>query len=162
MHLAIWQLEYAIMAHSKQSVGSVLAGAKPSNGSLGLADQGVFGVMKAVKAGLPYARLTRFAASSGLTLAEVAQVLRTPPRTLARRKAHGVLTDLESERLVRLAGLFDQAVELMEGDAPAATAWLRRPVKALGNQTPLELAATEIGARAVADLIGRLEFGVYP
>lgn len=68
---------------------------------------------------------------------------------------------METDYELRLAGLFDRAVHLFEGDTAAATVWLRSPAKALGNKVPLELAKTEIGARAVEDLIGRLEFGVY-
>ena len=149
------------MARAQITDRPVLGRSKNGNGSLGLDGRDVLGLMKVVKSGLPFAKVTRFAAKSGLALAEVAAVLRIPPRTFARRKARGALTDLESERLVRLAGLFDKAVGLFEGDAGAAAAWLRGPAKALGNRRPLELATTEQGARAVEDLIGRLEFGVY-
>ena len=137
------------------------ARAKNGNGSLGLGGRDVLAVMRVVKSGLPFAKAARFAAASGLALTEIAEVLRIPRRTFARRKARGALTDLESERLVRLAGLFDKTVALFEGDAGAAVTWLRRPAKALGNRRPLDLAKTEQGARAVEDLIGRLEFGVY-
>jgi putative toxin-antitoxin system antitoxin component (TIGR02293 family) len=94
-------------------------------------------------------------------LGALAKVLQLPPRTLARRKSGGVLTSAESERLLRLARLFEQAVTVFEGDAPAAGKWLQEPVLGLGNRTPLQLAETEIGARAVEDLLGRLEYGVY-
>lgn len=129
--------------------------------SLGLATHDVAALVKALKTGLPYARLITFTKKSGLSFAEIARILQIPPRTLARRKAQGTLTGLESERLVRLARLFDQAVQLFEGDTTAALTWLRAPAKAMANQAPLEMADTEIGARAVEDLIGRLEFGVY-
>lgn len=69
--------------------------------------------------------------------------------------------DQDSERLPLTRSLAQKALELFDGDASAAAAWLHRPAKALGNKSPLELAGTEIGARAVEDLIGRLEFGVY-
>jgi putative toxin-antitoxin system antitoxin component (TIGR02293 family) len=88
-------------------------------------------------------------------------VLLIPPRTLARRKAGGMLSPPESERLARLASLFDKAVHLFEGDGVSAVNWLRTPSKALRNHAPLSLVETEVGARAVEDLIGRLEYGVY-
>jgi len=31
----------------------------------------------------------------------------------------------------------------------------------LGGETPLEYAETEVGAREVEDLLGRIEYGVY-
>jgi putative toxin-antitoxin system antitoxin component (TIGR02293 family) len=71
------------------------------------------------------------------------------------------LMALDSKQSARLANLFDKAVQLFEGDVPRAQTWLRTPNKALGNQAPLALAETEAGVRAVEDLIGRLEHGVY-
>lgn len=129
--------------------------------SLGFTTRDVVALMESVKVGLPFARLVHFARTSGLSLADLSKALDIPPRTLARRKVQGALNSEESERLVRLGRLFDQATELFEGDRAAALAWLRRPAKSLGNRTPLLWAKSEIGARAVEDLIGRLEFGVY-
>jgi putative toxin-antitoxin system antitoxin component (TIGR02293 family) len=116
---------------------------------------------KTLKAGLPLAKLLHFQKVATLPWRSIAAVLQLPPRTLARRKAAGRLNQDESERLLRLALLFDKATELFEGDRAGAAHWLQSPCKALGQLTPLELAETEIGAREVEDLIGRLEFGVY-
>jgi putative toxin-antitoxin system antitoxin component (TIGR02293 family) len=87
--------------------------------------------------------------------------LQIPSRTLARRNVNGMLTARDSERLARLAELFDKTVHLFEGNADSALAWLRSANKALGESTPLALAQTASGAQAVEDLIGQLEFGVY-
>jgi putative toxin-antitoxin system antitoxin component (TIGR02293 family) len=62
---------------------------------------------------------------------------------------------------VRLARLYQKAVDLFEGDAVAARTWLGSPNGALGYRVPLSLAETEDGGRAVEELIGRLENGVY-
>src|SRR5207247_8536099 len=129
--------------------------------SRGLAARDIRGLVRLLQSGLPFAKLLGFSKRTGVSLAELSSVLHIPPRSLARRKAQGALTGAESERLARVAGLFDKTVELFEGDRPAALNWLRMPAKALGDEAPLTLAATEIGARAVEDLIGRLEFGVY-
>jgi putative toxin-antitoxin system antitoxin component (TIGR02293 family) len=83
-----------------------------------------------------------------------------PERTLARRRSRGKFTPEESERLLRLGTVFEQAVELFEGDNAAALRWLTAPRKALEGKTPLAYARTELGAREVEDLIGRLEHGV--
>ncbi len=129
--------------------------------SLGLEKRDALGLVRRLDAGLSFSRVHRFSKATGLTVAEVVKTLQIPLRTLARRKARGALTRLESERLVRLARIFDLAVELWEGDAAAALAWLKKPAPALAGAPPLDMAKTEIGARAVEDLIGRLEFGVY-
>jgi uncharacterized protein (DUF2384 family) len=39
--------------------------------------------------------------------------------------------------------------------------WLTSSQKTLGDQTPLEHARTEIGAREVEERVGRLEHGVF-
>ena len=45
------------------------------------------------------------------------------------------------------------------GDGPKATRWLRRPNRALGGSTPLELVDTELGARTVENVLGRIAYG---
>ncbi|HEY3245632.1 MAG TPA: antitoxin Xre/MbcA/ParS toxin-binding domain-containing protein [Phycisphaerae bacterium] len=119
------------------------------------------GLDEQVRAGFPFRALERFRRASGFSAGRIAEVVRIPPRTLARRRAGGKLRPEESERLLRVARVFEQTVELFDGDVNAARGWLMRARKALGGQTPLGLAQTEIGARAVEDLIGRLEHGVF-
>lgn len=129
--------------------------------SLGLAATDTFDVVRAVQEGFPYAALTRFHEASGLAIGSIADLVRIPQRTLMRRKAAGRLHSDESERLLRMSGIFEKAVELFEGDAAQARRWLATPSRVLGGQTPLEFAQTEVGAREVEDLIGRLEHGVF-
>jgi putative toxin-antitoxin system antitoxin component (TIGR02293 family) len=128
---------------------------------LGRTAKDVVGLMKVLDEGVPFATLSRFQKESGLPASVIAKILRLPRRTLARRKRAGRLSGPESERLYRLAGLYEKAVSLFEGDASAARDWLRSPNWGLANVSPLTFAASEIGARAVEDLIGRLEHGVY-
>lgn len=132
-----------------------------TNGYRVVESDDVLSIVEAVREGLPYARFTEFARRSGLSQATITRVMQTPKRTLARRKAQGRLRPDESERLLRLSTVFDKAVELFEGDVDGARRWLSRPAKALGGMTPLEMAESEIGAREVEDLIGRLEHGVF-
>ena len=118
-------------------------------------------VVRSVEAGFPFAAIEKFQRVSGLSVAQIAALVRMPPRTLARRRARGRLGPDESERLLRIATVFEQALDLFEGDAKAAKNWLTTPKKALGGAIPLEFARTEIGAREVESLIGRLEHGVF-
>jgi putative toxin-antitoxin system antitoxin component (TIGR02293 family) len=83
-----------------------------------------------------------------LSLALLASVIGIPERTLARRKAAGKLKPDESERLLRVSNLFERCVELFEGDVTAAVNWLVST-------------KTELGAREVEDLIGRLNGGIF-
>ena len=130
-------------------------------GILGISAKDSQDMIDRVGAGFAFNALIRFQKASGLPLAVIADILQIPPRTLARRRAGGRLSSLESDRLLRFAALFERAVSLFEGDVAAARAWLTRPVRALGYQQPLSYAKTEIGAREVEHVIGRLEHGVF-
>jgi len=118
-------------------------------------------LVRKIEAGFPFKSLQSLSARSGLSMTEIGSILRIPERTLARRKAAGKLTPDESERLLRVSTIFDKAVELFEGDVDAAVKWLAVPKRALGGQSPLTYSRTELGARAVEGLIGRLEYGVF-
>ena len=117
--------------------------------------------IREIRKGFPFERMQQFATSSGMAPTEVAKVLQIPARTLARRRKEGRLAPDESERLVRLDRLFDLTVQLFDGDRDRAREWFTKPRPALGNESPLQFAETEIGAREVENLIGRLEHGIY-
>ena len=129
--------------------------------SLGLTATRTDLLVRRIERGLPFKALVSLGALSGLSVTLIASVLRIPERTLARRKAAGMLAPDESERLLRVSTVFEQAVELFEGDVAGAVTWLTSPKKALGHRTPLAYSRTEPGAREVENLIGRLEHGVF-
>src|SRR5258708_23333944 len=118
-------------------------------------------LIREVRRGFSFHELAAFGSRSGIPLAEIAAIAGIPPRTLARRKSSGRLTPDESEKLLRLSSVFEQAVDLFEGDETNARQWLTTAKKALENQTPLAYSRTELGAREVENLIGRLEHGVF-
>jgi putative toxin-antitoxin system antitoxin component (TIGR02293 family) len=154
-----------IMAMKTKTLRAIHRTKTPRKGigvqNLSMKTNGVVGIVKALEKGLPYQALERFQKESSLATEAIAKILRIPPRTWSRRKAAGKLTGPESERLVRLVGLYEKAVSLFEGDSDMARTWLGTSNRGLGRLSPLTLAETELGARAVEDLIGRLEHGVY-
>ena len=128
---------------------------------MGLSGEDTVQMVRQVQKGFPYVALVRFHKQSGLAVGTIADLVQLPQRTLVRRRAKGRLQPDESERLLRVSGVFEKAVELFEGDADAARRWLMTPSKELDNTPPLDFARTEIGAREVEDLMGRLEHGVF-
>jgi putative toxin-antitoxin system antitoxin component (TIGR02293 family) len=141
--------------------GKWTASTRRSGNMLGMPANDTLEMIKRIESGFGFNALLRFQKMSGLPMAEIADVLQIPPRTLARRRATRRLHPQESERLLRLAALFEKAVALFEGDVAGARNWFTRPVRALGYQQPLNYARTEIGAREVEHVIGRLEDGVF-
>jgi putative toxin-antitoxin system antitoxin component (TIGR02293 family) len=112
-----------------------------------------------IQEGLPYSALESVRERLHLSLPEAAMILHTPLRTLARRRRERKLQAVESDRLYRLARVAAQAIMVFGTDEKAA-AWLRRPNRALNNDIPLQLLDTDVGARQVEDVLGRIEFGV--
>ncbi|MBC8127060.1 MAG: DUF2384 domain-containing protein [Gloeobacteraceae cyanobacterium ES-bin-144] len=80
--------------------------------------------------------------------------------TLHRRKKAGHLDRAESDRLVRYARLFSKATAAL-GGVEGARSWLGSPAVAFHDECPLDYADTEIGAREVEALLGRIEHGVF-
>jgi putative toxin-antitoxin system antitoxin component (TIGR02293 family) len=119
------------------------------------------GLLRLVEDGLDFSALERFQRNAALTTAEITELLGIPSRTLARRRERGVLEVDESDRLLRFSRVLGAAIELFEGDGEAALRWLRAPQRALGGEMPFAMARTELGARHVEQLIGRLEHGVF-
>jgi putative toxin-antitoxin system antitoxin component (TIGR02293 family) len=114
-----------------------------------------------VEEGLPVKDVVEFGRQAGFTIDELAQLMRIPPRTYARRVASkSRLKGPESERAVRIMRLFDQAKQVF-GTHEATHRWFNSRILALGRKTPLEFAQTEPGAREVENVIGRIEHGVY-
>jgi putative toxin-antitoxin system antitoxin component (TIGR02293 family) len=117
-------------------------------------------LVDAVKAGLPVRTFRAVADALGVSDAELARVAGISGTTLTRRKRTGSLSPEESDRVLRIARLLARSAEAF-GSSDAAAAWLKEPNLALGGATPLAYAETEVGAREVENLIGRLEHGVY-
>lgn len=119
-------------------------------------------LIERVESGLPYSALETFGRTSGLTLMQVRAGIGMSERTWARRRKESrELTSEESDRLVRVSRVFSLAVDLFEGDKEAAHSWFLAPNRGLGEISPLAMVRTEIGAREVENLIGRLEHGVF-
>ncbi|NBB79975.1 MAG: DUF2384 domain-containing protein [Verrucomicrobia bacterium] len=112
--------------------------------------------------GLPVGEFDALRAMLGLPVEALAGKVGLSTATLARRRVDQKPLDRDhGDRIIRYARLFWKTVDLFDGDEAAARSWLASPAPALAGQTPLDFAETEIGAREVEDLIGRLEYGVY-
>jgi putative toxin-antitoxin system antitoxin component (TIGR02293 family) len=114
-----------------------------------------------ILAGLPTTVLRRVAAFLGLRPAKVGSLVNINEKTLERRlKARARLKPDESERVARLMRIISLAASVLESEAHARE-WLNRPLRELGGRTPLQMTATEPGAREVERVLGRIEHGIF-
>jgi putative toxin-antitoxin system antitoxin component (TIGR02293 family) len=113
-----------------------------------------------IQAGLSFRAVRNLQNALDLPLEKIAAFLGMSRATLHRRKAQGKIARDESEKLVRYQRLLKKAQDVF-GNPSAAREWLIHPQPGLGNVKPLEFARTELGAREVEALLGRIEYGVY-
>ena len=128
---------------------------------LGLETFDPLDLLRAMKKGLSYRTFERFRRNTSLSFERVTALIDIPRRTMTRRKRKGRFLPDESDRLLRASRLFGKTLELFEGDRDAASEWLTTAQPALGGTVPLDLAKSEVGAREVERLVGRLEHGVF-
>lgn len=112
-----------------------------------------------VRNGLSFVFLDRIASLFQVAPQVMATAICISPSTLARRAKAGRFNTAESDRLIAVVGVFQEAIALFEGDVSAASGWMRSPVRGLGK-CPLVMLETRVETQAVLDLIGRLENGV--
>ncbi len=127
---------------------------------LGLKTGGTSQLIAAVKEGLPTRTFTALARMLSVSEAMLARATGISSTTLTRRKRAGQLSPEESEHVLRIAQLLDVATRVFE-DVESAADWLKTKNLSLGGRTPLDYAETEIGAREVENLLGRIDYGVY-
>jgi putative toxin-antitoxin system antitoxin component (TIGR02293 family) len=113
---------------------------------------------EAIRRGFPPSVVEELMRASGLTLKELADALDLSPRSLQRRRRSGRLAHFESDRLYRLARIVAIASEYL-GDHERAMRWLKRPNRALGGLAPVSAIDTELGARQVENVLGRIAYG---
>lgn len=107
---------------------------------------------------LKYAAVENLGAFLDVSAPRVLKLVIGNARTAQRRKEQGALTEEESDRLARIARVTRRAVEAF-GDGRRAKAWLLREGRVFGGRAPIELLATDAGAEAVTDELGRIESG---
>ncbi|WP_022834919.1 type II RES/Xre toxin-antitoxin system antitoxin [Salisaeta longa] len=112
-----------------------------------------------IREGVSTDALQRLKEALALTDAALARVVRIPKRTLTRRRREGTLRPDESERVIRLLQLIRHATSVF-GSTEDARTWMHEPNVALGDETPLQFADTEPGARRVDQLLGQIAHGV--
>jgi len=114
-----------------------------------------------ILAGIPARAAWAFKVNLGINNDQLGALLGLSRRSVNRLTPPTArLPAVAGDRLYRSARLFALALDVFE-DQAAATEWLKSPQRALGNAIPLTIATTDIGAREVETLLGRIEHGVY-
>jgi putative toxin-antitoxin system antitoxin component (TIGR02293 family) len=117
-------------------------------------------LIRQIQKGLRFSELETLQNSIDMPFEQLAAKLSISRSTLQRRKAAGRLSPDESDKVMRLSRLLEHATTVF-GDIDKARTWLKFPQRGLGGAVPLDYAETEVGAREVDNLLGRIDYGVY-
>ena len=117
-------------------------------------------VIQRVVKGLPFSELETLRSEIDEPLESLARQLSISRSTLQRRRTERRLSPQESDRVMRFWRLLQHATRVF-GDVTRARQWLKFPQRGLGAAVPLDYASTEVGAREVENLLGRIDYGVY-
>lgn len=99
---------------------------------------------------------------ANVTRLDLARATDIPLRTVQRREtspARRFERD-ESDRLARVARLYAMAEDVL-GSREEAQRWMKTPNQSLDGARPLDELDTEIAAREIEDLLGRIRHGVF-
>ncbi len=139
------------------SIAEVLGGRKVLGKTVRKSDD----LVRLVRDGLPADAMRALATKLSVGNAVLSRMLGIPPRTMTRRLGgRSSLTAAESDRAMRLARVIAHAMEMI-GDDAKAVSWLSTPNRALGGERPVDQLDTDMGAREVEALLGRIAYGVY-
>ncbi len=117
-----------------------------------------FELIARIARGLPLSALERVTASIAPGDAGFKHRI-VPKASLARRRHEKRLTAAEGERLARIAAVWAFACEVW-GDEAEARSFLFRAHPMLQDRAPIDVAiGSDLGARLVEDILGRLQYG---
>lgn len=118
-------------------------------------------LVEVLQVGLPFRELLELQTRLAVPADKLAPMLGISKATFHRRKGGAAkLPPAVSDRVVRYARLLGQALQVF-GNQDSAKQWLGAPQFGLGGAVPLDYARSEVGAREVENLLGRIEYGVY-
>lgn len=102
----------------------------------------------------------RVASLLGVSDKEMAPLLNQSVATFHRQAKTGRLDAPTSERLLLLGRLATYGATVFH-DQGKFTRWLRRPLRLLGDRSPLNLMDSPTGVQLIEDILGRIEYGVF-
>jgi len=113
-----------------------------------------------IERGLPLSTLEEFSAYSGIAVKDLLEVV-IPARTLKHRRQRQEPLNLdESDRLARVARMYELAVKVYD-DREDGRRWLCGRKRRFDDRTALEMLRSEAGEKAVKDFLIQIDEGMF-
>lgn len=115
---------------------------------------------KSVRSGLPLNALEEFCVASGFAVKDLFDIV-IPARTLKNRYLRNEPLNIdESDRLARVARVFELTLKVW-CHREDAREWLLTPKHRFEEMTPLAMLRTELGERAVEEFLIQIDEGYF-
>ncbi len=121
---------------------------------------GIFIIYETRRDSATKAKLIALAEELGLSREEIAQIVGMTGRNLQRYSNQQKLSQEQYTNMLLLTRLFIRGVDVF-GSKEKFGRWLRKPVRSLGMQRPLDLMSSAVGYSVVEQTLGRIEHGVF-
>ncbi|MGB6687580.1 MAG: antitoxin Xre-like helix-turn-helix domain-containing protein [Terracidiphilus sp.] len=116
--------------------------------------------VQTIEKGVPLSTLEEFASYSGIPLRQLLEVV-IPPRTLKHRRQRGEPLSIdESDRLARVARMYELAARVY-GEHESGRGWLLRPKRRFNGRTALSMLRTGVGEQEVQDALIQIDEGYF-
>jgi putative toxin-antitoxin system antitoxin component (TIGR02293 family) len=113
-----------------------------------------------IEHGVPLRALEDFSIYSGLAFKDLLEAI-IPARTLKHRKQRQEPLNLdESDRMARVARLYELAVKVF-GNRDKARRWLSKPKQRFQERSPVAMMRTELGGRQVEEMLYQIDEGMF-
>jgi putative toxin-antitoxin system antitoxin component (TIGR02293 family) len=117
-------------------------------------------VVKRTREGLPASVFSKMSGWLSIPQTELFDAVGLSRSTIATRMSNNqLLSPSESDKVIRLAKVFDRAADVL-GTPEDGKKWLRREIRSVGGVQPITLLDTETGYELVMDTLGRIEQGI--
>jgi putative toxin-antitoxin system antitoxin component (TIGR02293 family) len=113
-----------------------------------------------IERGVPISVLEEFSAYSGFAMRDLLEVV-IPARTLKhRRQRNEPLSIEESDRVARVARLYELGVKVF-GNPDRARRWLSKSKDRFDGRSPLLMMRTSLGGSAVEEMLYQIDEGMF-
>ncbi len=143
---------------------------KPINGAvaiLGMQGNAQFKAIKndndfidLIREGIPKEAMNNLMLHTGITVAEMSDIIHVSDRTLRRYNDSDRLPQEQSERIIELARLYSRGSEVFDG-LEYFNEWMNTSLMPLGNKKPKEFLDTSLGIELLMKELGRIEHGIF-
>ena len=121
---------------------------------------GIFIIYETQRESVTKTELIKLAEELGMSREEIARVVGMTGRNLQRYSNQHKLNEMQYTNMLLLTRLFIRGVDVF-GNKDKFGRWLRKPVRSLGMQKPIDLLSSTVGYTVVEQVLGRIEHGVF-